>query len=95
MKMVDEALQLGIPLLSEIEYANLQQNSVGFTSNLTYTVNDFSNTFHLDGDCNSYAYGIWAPTFELDGKLAKVVDRFSCNGGHFIVPSYKLYVDFG
>lgn len=29
------------------------------------------------------------------GKLAKISDGFQCEGGHFVVPSYKLYVNFG
>ena len=95
MKTVDEALELGIPLLGPTKFINLEQNSIRFTSSLTYIVDDFSNTFHRDKDKSSYAFGIWTPTYEQDGKLAKLTDDFHCEGGHFIIPSYKLYVDFG
>ena len=95
MKTVDEALQLGIPLLGQTQFINLEQNTIRFTYSLPYTVDDFSNTFHRDKDICSYAFGMWAPTYEQDGELAKLTDDFHCEGVHFIIPSYKWYVDFG
>ena len=62
---------------------------------LTYIVDDFSNTFHRDKDKSSYAFGIWAPTYEQGRKLAKFTDDFHCEGRHFIIPGYKLYFHFG
>jgi len=74
---------------------NLEQSFVGFTNTLTYTIDDFYNTIHRDQDHNSYVYGIWAPTIEQNGRLAKVRDGFYCNGRHFVVPSYKVFVNMG
>jgi hypothetical protein len=38
---------------------------------------------------------MWAPTCKLtDGKLAKMEDGFECEGGQFILPNYKFYMDF-
>jgi hypothetical protein len=38
---------------------------------------------------------MWAPTSKLkNGKLAKIEDGFQCEGGQFILSSYKCYVDF-
>jgi hypothetical protein len=62
---------------------------------ITYTYDDFYNKIHTDNDYNSFTHGMWAPTSKLkNGKLAKIEDGFECEGGQFILPSYKCYVDF-
>jgi hypothetical protein len=66
-----------------------------FTENLTFTMNDFSNNFHTDHDYNSYTYGLWAPLFKEDGRLASWEDGFRCKGGEFVISSYNVCLDLG
>ena len=57
---------------SEFGDADVEQ----FTGNLTFTMNDFNNNFHTNHDYNSYTYGLWAPLFKEDGRLALWKDGF-------------------
>jgi hypothetical protein len=77
-KIKREARQSNVPKLGQMEFENLHQVAHGFSSNLTYTIHDFYNEFHKDKDHTSYAYGLWAPIFDNDGRLAQVKDGFHC-----------------
>ena len=57
-----EVVEARVPTLTETEFNILHVEDDAFCSNLTYTMQDFSNCFHKDRDYNSYSFGIWAPT---------------------------------
>jgi hypothetical protein len=79
---------------NKVEFEDLHKVAHGFSSNLTYIIHDFYNEFHKDKDHTSYASRLWARIFDNATRLTMVKDGFHCNGGHFIVPTYKVYVDF-
>jgi hypothetical protein len=91
----NEAYKAKIPLLQQTEFIDLQQKEGGCASSITYTYDDFYNKIHTNNDYNLFTYRMWAPTSKLkNGKLAKIEDGFECEGGQFILPSYKCYVEF-
>jgi hypothetical protein len=90
---VQEASTSEIPDFGDAEFDDTKVEP--FARNLTFTMNDFSNTFHTDRDYNSYAYGIWAPLVKDSGRLAPSAQEFECNGGEFVISSYNICVDFG
>jgi hypothetical protein len=59
------------------------------------TRGDFSNVFHRDKDASPFAFGIWFLT-DSEGEL--IMDdettRTAVEGGQFVVPDFKLFVDF-
>jgi hypothetical protein len=66
-----------------------------FASNFTFTMNNFSNSYHQDHNYNTWTYGLWALVWLNFGELATILDGFTCEGGQFAVAPYKVYVDFG
>ena len=83
-----------VPHLSQLEFNTIQEKHDGFCSNLTYTTEDFSNTFHRDLDFNLYTYGIRAPISIGSSNLSSKQDGFQSRGGEFVLASYKVFVDF-
>ena len=83
-----------VPNLSQKEFNIAEENKDGFYSNFVFTINDFSNKFHLDNDFNSYMFGIWAPISCESGKLSSKKNGFESKGGEFLFASYKVCVDF-
>jgi len=79
--------------LAQIEFNILHKDEEAFSSNLTYTTNDFSNCFHQDNDFNSYTFGIWAPIAFDNGNLISQKSGFECEGGQFLLGFYKVCVD--
>ncbi|KAG8790337.1 hypothetical protein FRC12_012123 [Ceratobasidium sp. 428] len=65
-------------------------------SNLTVTRYDFSNVFHRDNDASPFSFGIWFLT-DSDGKpvIDKDATRTAVDGGQFVLPEFKIAVDFG
>ncbi|KAF8600356.1 hypothetical protein BDV93DRAFT_608749 [Ceratobasidium sp. AG-I] len=65
-------------------------------SNLTVTRGDFSNVFHLDNDASPFAFGIWFLT-DSDGELVMDGETTAAavDGGQFVLPDFKLAIDFG
>jgi len=88
-----KVMETQVPTLAEIEFDILHSKDDAFCSNLTYTVEDFSNCFHKDRDYNSYSFGIWAPTCSKTSKLVSRKNGFDSTGGEFLLGSYKVCVD--
>jgi len=61
-----------------------------FASNLTFTLEDFSNSLYQDQDYNSYSYSIWAP---VNLQTDKLTIDIICEAGEFIISTYETYVD--
>jgi hypothetical protein len=81
------------PNFGILEY-NEASDSV-FTSNLTFTLNDFHNVFHCDKKYNFYSYGIWVPTFLESGDLAsQEINHFQYKSEEFIIWLYGISIDF-
>ena len=89
-----EEMETQVPTLVETEFDILYAKNTTFGSNLTYSMEDFSNCFHKNNDFNSYSFGIWVPTFSETSKLAKKEKNFDCKGGQFLLGSYKVCIDF-
>jgi hypothetical protein len=94
-KTVAEAKAVGIPDLGDLDFNGMETIVDAFASNLTYTINDLSNSYHQDHDYNTWTYGLWAPVWLNSGDLATTLDGFTCEGGQFVVAPYKVYIDFG
>jgi hypothetical protein len=89
-----EALESGVPSLSETEFDLLHAKEEAFCSNLTFTVDNFSNRLHQDNDFQTYAFGIFAPICSERGTLFSVGNEPNFSGGEFILRSYNTYIDF-
>jgi hypothetical protein len=71
-----------------------------FANSLTMTAEDFANFTHRDNDFSPMVYGIWWAS--TDGpaqagdrwKLAPDADHHRIKGGQFILPEYRLGIDF-
>jgi hypothetical protein len=50
---------------------------------------------HVDKDYNSYSYGIGVSIFKENDKLTSKEEELECDGGEFVVPSYKICIDYG
>eukprot|EP01113_Clastostelium_recurvatum_P042233 TRINITY_DN682_c0_g2_i1.p1 TRINITY_DN682_c0_g2~~TRINITY_DN682_c0_g2_i1.p1 ORF type:complete len:415 (+),score=71.80 TRINITY_DN682_c0_g2_i1:62-1306(+) len=63
-----------------------------FTSNLTFTLDNFFNAAHRDGDLSDWTYGMWAGC-TMDGQI--ITDgSFQSRDGFFYMADYKVLVDF-
>jgi len=97
-----EVTSAGVPTLVDTEFDILSDTKLNmlfsdkfsFSSNITYTINDFSNSFHRDNDFSTYAFGIWAPISLKHGKLESKKGIFCSKRGEFLLGSYKICVDF-
>jgi hypothetical protein len=74
--IVQEALELGIPDFGDIEFDDMKAGEAVLASNLTYSLQDFSNNLHVDDDCQSYFYGMWIPVKKCTRSLASREDGF-------------------
>ena len=57
-KVVAETKVVGIPNLGDLEFNRIETVMDAFVSNLTYTMNDFSNSYHQGHNYNTWTYGL-------------------------------------
>ncbi|MBW0463574.1 hypothetical protein O181_003289 [Austropuccinia psidii MF-1] len=63
-----------------------------FASALTFTMNGFKNSPHLDKDASLYALGWWFQADKWTGQFQKDVTK-QCTGGRFIFPNEHFWID--
>ncbi|MBW0555144.1 hypothetical protein O181_094859 [Austropuccinia psidii MF-1] len=86
---------LGVPSVDQVNYeANISENQVAFefASVLTFTMNRFKNSPHLDKDELLYSLGWW---FEADKRTSGIQRDASkqCTGGKLIFPNAHFWID--
>ena len=65
-----------------------------FTSNLIYSILDFSNAFYVDRDYNIYIFGIFMLVHLDPGSLALGEKKLECHDSQFVIGPYKVFADF-
>ncbi|MBW0477011.1 hypothetical protein O181_016726 [Austropuccinia psidii MF-1] len=74
--------------------ANISENqgAFEFASALTFTMNGFKNSPHLDKDTSLYDSGWW---FQADRRTRQIQRDVSkrCTGGKFILPNEHFWID--
>ena len=89
-----ELMKTQVPTLAKIEFDILHAANAVFSSNLTYTMENFSNYFDKDNNLNSYFFGIWTPIFFQTCKLASRKNGFDYKRNQFLLGSFKICIDF-
>ncbi|MBW0482518.1 hypothetical protein O181_022233 [Austropuccinia psidii MF-1] len=86
---------LGVPSFDQVNYEGditANQGAFKFSSALTFTLNGFKNSPHLDMDALLYASGWW---FQADKRTGQVQQYASkrCTGGKLIFPNEHFWID--
>ncbi|MBW0487403.1 hypothetical protein O181_027118 [Austropuccinia psidii MF-1] len=86
---------LGVPSFDQLNYeANIpaNQGAFKFSLALTFTMNGFKNSSHLDKDASLYALGWW---FQADKRTRQIKRDASkwCTGGKLILPNEHFWID--
>ncbi|MBW0556675.1 hypothetical protein O181_096390 [Austropuccinia psidii MF-1] len=86
---------LGVPSFDQINYeANIaaNQGAFKFASALTFTMNGFKNSHHLDKDTLLYALGWWLQTDKPTGQIQRDASK-QCTGGKLIFTNEHFWID--
>ncbi|MBW0591799.1 hypothetical protein O181_131514, partial [Austropuccinia psidii MF-1] len=86
---------LGVPSFDQVKYEGnnpANQGACEFASALTFTMNGFKNSPHLDKDASLYASG-WC--FQADKWIGQIQRDASkrCTGGKLIFPNEHFWID--
>ncbi|MBW0573381.1 hypothetical protein O181_113096 [Austropuccinia psidii MF-1] len=86
---------LGVPSFDEVNYEGdipAKQGACEFASALTFTMNCFKNSPHLDKNAFLYALGWW---FQADKRTSQIQRDASkrCTGGKLIFPNEHFWID--
>ncbi|MBW0580822.1 hypothetical protein O181_120537 [Austropuccinia psidii MF-1] len=86
---------LGVPSFDQVNYEGnipTNQGACEFASALTFTMNGFKNSPHLDKDASLYALGWW---FQADKQTSQTQRDASkrCTGGELIFPNERFWID--
>ncbi|MBW0480912.1 hypothetical protein O181_020627 [Austropuccinia psidii MF-1] len=86
---------LGFPSFDQVNYeANISANQgvFKFASALTFTMNGFKNSPHLDKDAFLYASGWWFQADKWTGQIQRDATK-RCTGGRLIFPNEHFCID--
>ncbi|MBW0552283.1 hypothetical protein O181_091998 [Austropuccinia psidii MF-1] len=86
---------LGVPSFDQVNCeANIpaNQGAFKFASALTYTMNVFKNSPHLDSDSSLYALGWWFQADKRTGQIKRDASK-RCTGGKLIFPNEHFWID--
>ncbi|MBW0514316.1 hypothetical protein O181_054031 [Austropuccinia psidii MF-1] len=86
---------LGVPSFDQVNYKGnipTNQGACKFASPLTFTMNGFKNSPHLDKDASLYVLGWW---FQADKRTSQIQRDVSkrCTGGKLIFPNEHFWID--
>ncbi|MBW0482953.1 hypothetical protein O181_022668 [Austropuccinia psidii MF-1] len=86
---------LGVLSFDQVNYEGdipANQSACEFASALTFTMNGFKNSPHLDRDASLYALGWW---FQADKRTVQIQRDASkrCTGGKLIFPNEHFWID--
>ncbi|MBW0529151.1 hypothetical protein O181_068866 [Austropuccinia psidii MF-1] len=68
------------------------QGAFEFALALTFTMNGFKNSPHLDKDASLYALGWWFQADKRTGQIQRDVSKW-CTGGKLIFPNENFWID--
>ncbi|MBW0519654.1 hypothetical protein O181_059369, partial [Austropuccinia psidii MF-1] len=68
------------------------QGACKFASALTFTMNRFKNSPHLDEDASLYALGWWFQADKWTGQIQRDASK-RCTGGKLISPNEHVWID--
>ncbi|MBW0478624.1 hypothetical protein O181_018339 [Austropuccinia psidii MF-1] len=86
---------LGVLSFDQVNYeANIpaNQGAFKFASALTFTMNAFKNSPHLDNDALLYASGWWFQADKWTGQIQRDASK-QCTGGKLIFPNEHFWID--
>ncbi|MBW0589060.1 hypothetical protein O181_128775 [Austropuccinia psidii MF-1] len=86
---------LGVPSFDQVKYEGnnpANQGACEFASALTFTMNGFKNSPHLDKDASLYASGWWFQADKETGQIQRDASK-RCTGGKFIFPNEHFWID--
>ncbi|KAA1131346.1 Leucine-zipper-like transcriptional regulator 1 [Puccinia graminis f. sp. tritici] len=85
-----------LPSMAHIEYQS-EYDALDFSSFLTFTMNDFFNEPHIDGDANCWTLVCWIPIFNPhhSGNEDRILadEHFDMEGGQFTFREFQVYLD--
>ncbi|MBW0563461.1 hypothetical protein O181_103176 [Austropuccinia psidii MF-1] len=86
---------LGVPSFDQVNYEGdipANQGACKFASALTFTMNGFKNSPHLDKDASQYASGWWFQADKQTGQIQRDASK-RCTGGKLIFPNEHFWID--
>ncbi|MBW0542307.1 hypothetical protein O181_082022 [Austropuccinia psidii MF-1] len=86
---------LGVPSFDQFNYeGNIPANhsACKFASELTFTMNGFKNSHHLDKDALLYASGLWFQADKRTGQIQRDASK-RCTGRKLIFPNENFWID--
>ncbi|MBW0471802.1 hypothetical protein O181_011517 [Austropuccinia psidii MF-1] len=86
---------LRVPSFDQVNYeANISanQDAFKFASTLTFTINRYKNSPHLDKDASLYALGWWFQADKWSGQIQRYAKK-QCTGGRLIFPNEHFWID--
>ncbi|MBW0496159.1 hypothetical protein O181_035874 [Austropuccinia psidii MF-1] len=86
---------LGVPSFDQVNYEGdipSNQGACEFSSTLTFTMNGFKNSPHLDRDALLYALGWWFQADKRTGQIQRDASKW-CTRGKFIFPNEHFWID--
>ncbi|MBW0566865.1 hypothetical protein O181_106580 [Austropuccinia psidii MF-1] len=86
---------LGVPSFDQVNYEGdilANQGACEFASALTFTMNGFKNSPHLDKDASQYASGWWFQADKRTGQIQRDAPKW-CTGGKLIFPNGHFWID--
>ncbi|MBW0517071.1 hypothetical protein O181_056786 [Austropuccinia psidii MF-1] len=72
--------------------ANLSLGAFEFASALTFTMNGFRNSPHLDKDASLYAWAWWFQADKRTGQIQRDSSK-CCTGGKLLFPNEHFWID--
>ncbi|MBW0540450.1 hypothetical protein O181_080165 [Austropuccinia psidii MF-1] len=86
---------LGVPSFDQVNYEGnipANQGACEFASALTFTMNGFKNSPHLDKDASLYASGWWFQADKQTGQVQRHASK-QCKGGKLIFLNEHFWID--
>ncbi|MBW0527203.1 hypothetical protein O181_066918 [Austropuccinia psidii MF-1] len=86
---------LGVPSFDQVNYESnisANQGAFKFASAITFTINGFKNSPHLDKDASLYALGWWFQADKQTGRIERYASK-RCTGGKLIFPNEDFWID--
>ncbi|MBW0554212.1 hypothetical protein O181_093927 [Austropuccinia psidii MF-1] len=86
---------LDVPSFDQVNYEaeiSTNQGAFEFASTLTFNINRFKNSPHLDKDSFLYASGWWFATDKRTGRIQRDVSK-QCTGVKLIFPNEHFWID--
>ncbi|MBW0573376.1 hypothetical protein O181_113091 [Austropuccinia psidii MF-1] len=86
---------LGVPSFDQANYEGdipANQGACKFASALTFTMNGFKNSPHLDKDASLYASGWWFQADKWTSQIQRDASK-RCTGGKLIFPNEHFWID--